>query len=104
MGASIVNRYESNKTKVYNKKTIYRSVIYPMIPNRISDIYIIPNENDRLDLLAYKYYGDVRYWWILAQANHLGKGSMAVKPGVRLRVPMDKQSIMSDFESLNELR
>lgn len=101
---NILNRYKDNGTKKYNKRTLFRSILYPMIPNRISDIYILPNETDRLDLLAYKYYGDVRYWWIIAQANHLGKGSLAVNPGVRLRVPMDTQSIIEDYIKLNELR
>lgn len=101
---NILNRYKDNGTKKYSKRTLFRSILYPMIPNRISDIYILPNETDRLDLLAYKYYGDVRYWWIIAQANHLGKGSLSVKPGVRLRIPKDLQSIIEDYIKLNELR
>jgi hypothetical protein len=99
---NLVNRYKDYKTKKYKNRELYRTILYPLIPPRISDLYIIPNENDRLDLLAHKYYGDVRYWWIIAQANHLGKGSLRVKPGIRLRIPIDKNSILQDFEKINE--
>lgn len=27
-------------------------------------------QGDRLDLLAYRYYGDASKWWIIADANH----------------------------------
>ena len=26
-------------------------------------------ESDRLDLLAYKYYGDAKKWWLICDAN-----------------------------------
>ena len=51
------------------------------------DYYIITRAGDRLDNIAYEYYEDASQWWVLAQANHLGKGSFAVPAGIRLRIP-----------------
>lgn len=102
---TIEKRYLSNKLKTNEKnKTVYRTILYPKIDPSPTDIYIIPNEEDRLDILAFKYYKDVRYWWIIAQANNIGKGSMYVEPGVRLRIPKNVDKIASDFEDLNSNR
>ena len=38
-------------------------------------------------MLAYEYYNDQSQWWVIAQANHLGKGTLAIKPGIRIRIP-----------------
>lgn len=28
-------------------------------------------ERDRIDKVAYKYYGNVNYWWVIAEANNM---------------------------------
>jgi len=91
-------------TKLKNKKTGERTlqqVIYPQIPQSPTDIYIFAREGDRLDNLAYKYYGDVGLWWIIAQANHIGKGTMNITPGIQIRIPSDLQTIDSMLEKRN---
>lgn len=85
-------------------KRNYATVLYPSIPADPTDIYTIVYERDRLDLLAYKYYGDVRYWWIIAQANNLGKGSFNVNAETRLRIPKNIDKIISEYNSLNSNR
>ena len=35
-------------------------------------------------------------WWILAEANELGKGTFAVPPGIQLRIPAIDESDISD--------
>lgn len=98
-------RYQNNKIKLNEfNKAVYTSMLYPTIYYSNSDIFITTDESDRLDLLAHKYYGDVRYWWIIAQANHLGKGSFVVPPGIRLRIPKNLNSIDKNLESINKLR
>jgi nucleoid-associated protein YgaU len=47
----------------------------------------ITSETDRLDTLAYRYYGDAMKWWIIARANNLVNGSIAIKPGTKLSIP-----------------
>jgi len=52
-----------------------------------TDLYIFSREGDRLDLLANSFYSDPQLWWIIADANNLGKGSLMVPPGLQLRIP-----------------
>lgn len=62
------------------------------IPSEVSiensfPITHIATETDRLDLLAYKYYGDAMMWWVIARANNLVNGTISVKPGTKLSIP-----------------
>jgi len=57
-----------------------------------------------LDTLAYKYYGDVNDWWILARANDLGKGSLYVPAGTQLRIPTNIALPYKNLEQLNKNR
>lgn len=102
---NILNRYRDVGTrKSKSGKVGYRSILYPAIQKQFSDIYVHVNNTDRLDLLAHKYYGDSRYWWIIAQANHIGKGSMVVPIGTPLRIPKDIATILASFIELNKHR
>jgi phage tail protein X len=78
------------------------TVLYPNIPFNPRDIYVRTVPGDRLDLLAYEYYKDVRYWWIIAHANNLGKGSMAIPEGSQVRIPANPQTIQQLFNELNQ--
>lgn len=96
------NRYLEIKTKTgSNNRRVTSSVLYPPIPRSLDDIYIITTPGDRIDLLAKKYYNDVGYWWIIAEANAIGKGTMVVPPGVQLRIPTNIGTILNDFKNLN---
>lgn len=100
------DRYEftiqdRDKEKKFRK---YDSTLYPKIEFDDSDIYIITNIGDRLDLLASKYYNDVNLWWMIAQANHIGKGTLNVIPGTQLRIPQNLGKIFSDLDTINRTR
>lgn len=98
----MIKRYDEIPEKVGdNGKRVLRSVIYPPIPRDLSDIYLLTTIGDRLDLLAKKYYGDVGYYWIIAEANGVGKGDLALEPGTQLRVPTRITEIVREFKSLN---
>ena len=84
------------------KKRKFVSVIYPRIPKMNSDVYIRAREGDRLDNLAFKFYNDVEKWWIIAQANHIGKGTLAIEPGIQVRIPVEIQDIINEFVEMNE--
>ncbi len=77
------------------------STILPNIPIGNTDIYIYSKEGDRLDLLANQYYNDTTLWWIIAKANHLGKGSLHIEPGKQIRIPMDLQTVYAILEQKN---
>lgn len=36
---------------------------------QLNDILHKVKEFDRLDLLAFKYYGDSKWWWVIADVN-----------------------------------
>lgn len=103
---SIEKRYNNNKTKLNEKnKIVYRTILYPKIDPAPNDIWIVANKEDRLDSLAYKYYKDTRYWWVIAQANQLGKGSMSIPVSMnRIRIPKNIETILADFDALNKNR
>lgn len=90
-----MSRYQSVKTKRgTNNKTMLKTVLYPDIARTSEDLWVITDSSDRLDLLAYQYYGSAQYWWVLAQANNIGKGTLAIEPGTQLRIPADLAGIL----------
>ena len=95
----MANRYQDTKIKKDSTGTrAYKPTIYPKIPIENSDIIIKSIEGDRLEILAEKYYGDTSLWWIIAAANNLGKGVMALTPGEEIRIPGDTQSIYNGLK------
>ena len=98
----MAKRYDYTKIKK-NKAgdRVYETTMYPTINLDENDIYIYSKDGDRLDTLAHKYYKNPSLWWIIAQANHIGKGTLVIKPGIQLRIPTNVASIYSDLEHLN---
>ena len=97
------NRYENIKiVKTEEGKRYKKTIRYPKMEKTVDDKYIIGMQGDRLDNLAFKYYGDARLWWILARANYLGKGDLSVPIGAQIRIPSEHLSIIDEYKSLNE--
>lgn len=48
---------------------------------------------ERLDTLAYQYYGDPDYWWVIALANRI-MDPFTLPVGQQLRIPTDVKSIL----------
>jgi nucleoid-associated protein YgaU len=94
-------KYINIKKDPDTKRKMFVTTLYPKIPTSDSDIYIITKEGDRLDNLAYLYYGDVSLYWIIAQANHVGKGTYWLTPGQQFRIPVDTTSIVRLYHELN---
>ena len=89
------------KTKE-SKKQYLESTIYPIIKASDTDLYIISEKGDRLDLLANKYYGDTSLWWIIAVANNINDASFYVTEGLQLRIPSNVSKILNDLEKINK--
>jgi hypothetical protein len=79
------------------------TIIYPNIPFSQNDIYVRTVPGDRLDLLAYQFYKEVKYWWIIAHANNLGKGTLAIPEGTQVRIPSNPYTIQALFEAVNQM-
>ena len=84
-----MDRYENtklNEKSKYSSKIVSKATtIYSSIPESDSDLYIITQDGDRLDLLAYTYYKDSTLWWYIAKANNLKV--MNIPEGTSLRIP-----------------
>ena len=63
---------------------IYRAVQAGALSYRLH----ILKEGERLDILAGKYYGNGRLWWVIAAASGIGWAAQ-VPPGTRLFIPTD---------------
>lgn len=87
--------------KRFDGKNVYNTTYYPIIHPSEDDVYIIANDGDYLDSLAYKYYGDESYWWIIARANNLGHGKLSIKEGTQLRIPQNISLIIQNLKNVN---
>lgn len=79
----------------------YVNNIYPEIPLSEEDNYVITVLGDRLDLLAFDFYGDVSFWWIIASANALPGDSINLEPGIQLRIPVNISNILNQYKEVN---
>ena len=97
-----MKRYDQIPTQTrYDGKQVYKSTIYPPIIPSSTDIVVISNTEDCLDTLAYKYYGDPTYWWVIANVNNLGKGRLSIPAGITLRIPTDITNIINQYNLVN---
>ena len=96
-----IERYEHSKKDKDQKYETFRG---PIIPNSKNDLFTFSREGDRLDLLAQQFYGDPRQWWLIAEANNLGKGSLAVPTGLQLRIPQPDVNLQEGLLRAEEER
>jgi phage tail protein X len=87
-------RYENTTIRKIKKEGSVEVVsktttLYDIIPESDNDTYVISQYGDRLDLLAYQYYGDTSLWWYIAKANDLKV--MVIPTGTSLRIPGSTQ-------------
>ena len=98
-----MNRYVVAKTIKLRDETVpkHATSFNPQINRRNDDLFIRTVAGDRLDNLAHEFYKDVSLWWIIATANQLGKGTFAVPPGTKLRIPLNVSEIIDEYRSFN---
>ena len=90
-----MDRYQA--TKIHTDKRCYKTSLVPKIPTQDSDLFIISRDGDRLDLLAHEFYKDISKWWVIAEANGIGKGTTIVEPGIQIRIPNPIDGILLDL-------
>lgn len=100
------NRYQNIDTRKFENKGVqyYSNNLYPDIPVSPNDSYVITVLGDRLDLLAFDFYGDTTFWWVIASANNLPGDSLYLQPGSQIRIPADLPSIINEYRSTNIIR
>ena len=97
-----MNRYSTAKIgNRWDGKRVYKTTIYPRVALSENDIWITAGEGDYLDTLAFKYYKDPTMWWVIANANNIGKGRLSVPTGLQIRIPMNISKIIQDLKAAN---
>ena len=99
-----MSRYRFTGIKI-DKDTgnrVMKTTLYPEIKINNGDRFVYPIDGDRLENLAYRYYGDSTLWWIIAKANGIRDGAFGLKPDEKLRIPGSVPQIVSDLRAINE--
>lgn len=97
----MISRYQNNPSKkTIEGKEVYKSVIYPNVELRDTDIYVATETGDRLDTLAHQFFGDSSLWWIIATANNMHDAPIGLKEGTILRIPEAYISVIRDFKNI----
>ena len=96
------SRYSNTKIK-RDKSGIraYNTTYYPDIPIRNEDQFIYPHFGQRLDTLAYTFYGDSTLWWVIAKANGI-RGKLNTPQDTEIRIPGNLPQVLEDFDNLNK--
>lgn len=83
-------------------KRYYNTTKYTTIPLNFNDVYVITQEGDRFDNLAFQYYGDSTLWWAISASNpNLPQNSYYPPIGIQLRIPSNISKLVSNFEKIN---
>lgn len=100
-----MKRYNQQFTflDIKNKRNYLPTVRFPNIPEKLSDIYIIGSYYDRLDNLAWQYYKDPTLWWIIAEANGIGKGDFHTPIGKQIRIPIEITDVVQQYKTINNI-
>ena len=98
-----MNRYiDITKYKTETGTTYLGVTRYPEIPDSENDIYIFCTEGERLDNLAYQYYGDSTLYWVIASANpNLIYNLLYPVLGQQIRIPFPVDTVLNSFNTLN---
>ena len=87
--------------KTLSGKVGYLPTRYPSLVPSNEDYYIIARAEDRLDLIAFDFYGDSTLWWIIAMANDIPGDSMYPPLGFQLRIPNNSSDAIATYNRVN---
>lgn len=94
-----MSRYENNQIKkTFDGREVFKSKIFPNIPLKDTDTYVMTETGDRLDTLSFEYYEDASLWWIIASANNIHDAPMGLEAGTILRIPLNYIQISNNFK------
>ena len=93
-------RYSKTKTLMKDGVRYRGTAEYPKIEESDTDIFVITQYGDRLDTIAFDFYGDPQQWWIIAKANGI-RGFTSLPSNTRLRIPSNISEILEKFKQLN---
>jgi nucleoid-associated protein YgaU len=74
----VIKSYQDSPPTLKRKAQVYT-------PNSRDVLHKLVN-GDRLDLLAYTFYKNSKYWWVIADANAI-KNPLDLQTGLYIRIP-----------------
>ena len=74
---------------------------YPIIENAPDDILYTVSRTDRIDLLAFRFYGSAELWWIIALANGYELLPTDLRENTTLRIPSGQRVFTQILRSAN---
>lgn len=74
--------------------------VYPEIKDQTDDLRYQVCGDDRIDMLAYKFYGTPTLWWVIAVANDLEILPSDLSVGQILRIPSPRYVNQELFKGL----
>lgn len=99
------NRYENTSKIIREKTSGIGTTIYTVPPESIEDYYLITTVGDRFDILSKQYYGDEKYWYVIATANpHIRRDSLNIEPGYQIRIPLPLGRVLNSMTIENNRR
>ncbi len=89
-------RYSKSKPRIDSKtgNRVGEMPTYNNVSPSANDFYLLTTEGSRLDLISNQFYNTPKFWWVIALANGIGKGTVFVKPGIQLRIPVNPQKFI----------
>ena len=86
---SETSRYNWSVLYVDSKNGDFWGTRQPLkLREHVSDSFHVVTDADskRIDLIAWKYYRDVRLWWVIAEVNNINN-PLEIPAGTTLRIP-----------------
>jgi len=85
----LMSRYDYSVLYVDEKNGDFYGTRQPLkLREHESDMFHVVTDADcrRIDLIAWKYYRDVRLWWVIAEVNNINN-PLEIPAGTTLRIP-----------------
>lgn len=76
--------------------------VFKQIPEQVDDVYYQVQSTDRIDVLAYRFYGDPVLWWVIAVANGFEILPTDLKVGARIKIPSPRYVTQSLFQAAEQ--
>lgn len=90
--------FQQDIKKLKDGRRVYGNKLFPNIPKRDDDIYVVTETGDRLDNLANEYYQDPTLWWIIAAANNIHDAHIGLPDSITLRIPTNYTDFLKNLK------
>lgn len=93
------SRLRFTKLLTIGGTTFWDTLDLPTIVPQSDDIHYTVMDSDRIELLAYKFYGDSVLWWVIAEANGLELVPTALYSSQVLTIPSPRYVLQQLFQT-----